>query len=105
MKISEVDAKVIQAIESAKQRLMDATGRGKESVSVELENSFYAVLSWSATVFYPGSENISRRGDDLEEVVSDMLAKHARREKERANGLHTIRELAEKLGVKVEVLA
>lgn len=105
MKISEVDAKVIEAIQGAKRRLMEATGRGSNCVAVELENSFYAVLSWSALVFYDGGENISHRGDDLEEVVADLLARHASRDEKKARDLRRLRTLAEELGLTIKEVA
>ena len=104
MKISEVDAKVIEAINTAKAHVAQLTGRKPTDINVGLEHGFNNDLRWSISVFEESFHSIMDRGDDLSAVVGGIRNKHAEHLTGIGSSVEQVRRLAEKLGVKVEVL-
>lgn len=104
MKISEVDAKVIEAINAAKDRLMQATGRRASDILVELRRGFDDLVKWQVCLFVENVRQLDSIGEDLEEVIATVCAKHAKHAAQNKSELAQLQRLAEKLGVKVEVL-
>ena len=104
MKISEVDAKVIEAINAAKVRLLQATGGRASDISVELRRGFDDLVKWQVCLFVENCRQLGAQGDDLEEVIATVCEKHAKLDAVKQSKVARLQRMAEKLGVKVEVL-
>ena len=107
MKITEVSADVIAAINSAKAKVGEKTGRKATDINVALElgYGYNAEVIWSVHVFEKSYQSITATGVDLEDVIKDIAAKHADHLTGVGSHVAQVKRLAEKLGVKVEVLA
>jgi hypothetical protein len=105
MKINEVCADVLAAINSAKARVGEITGRKPTDINVALEHSYNNETQWSVHVFESGYQSITATGQDLNHALKDIAAKHAEHLTGVGSSVEQVKRLAEKLGVKVEVLA
>jgi hypothetical protein len=107
MKINEVCADVLAAITEAKAKVGEITGRKPTDINVALElgYGYDAEAQWSVHVFEAGYQSITATGQDLEQVLKDIAAKHAEHLTGVGSSVEQVKRLAEKLGVKVEVLA
>jgi hypothetical protein len=105
MKISEVDTKVVEAINTAKAQVAEITGRLPKDINVELAHGYDNELLWAITVFEVGYRTITQRGDDLAKVKYGIRQKHAQHLAEFGSSVAQVKKLAEELGVKVEVLS
>lgn len=104
MKISQLNPEIIAAITEAKVLVGVITGRKHTDVNATLEHGYNNAMMWSVTVFEASYHTITARGDDLSEVVEDIRKKHADYLAGVGSSVEQVKKLAEKLGVKVEVL-
>lgn len=104
MKITEVCADVIAAINSAKERVEEITGRKATDINVALEHGYDNQMKWSVHVFEESYQSITATGFDLEKVLKDIAATHKEHLTGVGSSVAQVKRLAEKLGVKVEVL-
>ena len=107
MKITEVCADVIAAINLAKAKVGEKTGRKATDINVALEigYGYNAEVIWSVHVFEADYQSIVASGNDLAAVVEEIAAKHKDYLTGVGSSVAQVKRLAEKLGVKVEVLA
>jgi hypothetical protein len=105
MNINQLNPEIVDAINLAKAMVSDITGRKPADINVALEHGYDNALRWSVNVFEDGYHSIRASGSDLSKVVEDIRKEHADHLTGVGSSVEQVKRLADKLGVKVEVLA